>query len=128
MQISELIEQIGVNKKRQAEAYKTYKDLKEIEEIWKAELMAELDKSGLKSAKGEKYMASISSRSDVIVTSESDVVEWLKNDPNVEEDAYIGLKVSTFKPLANEVLKKTGEIIPGTERVIKDSLTIKENK
>lgn len=128
MQISELIEAIGINKKRQSEAYKNYKELKEIEDIWKLELAAMLEEAGAKSFKGEKYSAIVSSKSDIVVTNESEVIEWLKNDPNVEEDVYIGLRLTAFKPLANEVLKKTGEIIPGTDRIIKDSLSIKENK
>lgn len=128
MRISELIEAIGVNKKRQAEAYKNYKELKEIEDIWKQELQAELEKAGLKSAKGDKYLATLSERSDIVVTHEPSVIEWLKESPNVEEDAYIGLKLVNFKQLANQVLKETGEIIPGTDRIIKESLSIKENK
>lgn len=128
MSVSTLIESLGVNKKRQAEAYKAYKDLKEIEEIWKAELAVELEKLGAKSFKGKKYSAITTSRSDTIVTNEQSVIDWINNEPNIETDQYIGLKLANFKPLANQVLKETGEIIPGTDRVIKESLSIKENK
>jgi hypothetical protein len=128
MEIAYLVASLGELKSAQAETYKALKGMKETEEVLKQELMAKLSDNGLRSAKGEKYSASIASRSDIIVVDETAVVEWLKNEPNVEEDQYIGLKLLNFKPLANQVLKETGEIIPGTDRVIKESLSIKENK
>src|SRR5690606_29290920 len=101
---------------------------KEKEEQAKAQLMAMLTDTGLKSAKGEKYSASISSRSDVVVTHEQSVIEWLKTTPDVEADAYIGLKVTPFKTLAKEILKTTGEVITGTDLTTIESISIKENK
>ena len=126
--VSELIGHIGQNKKRQAEAYREYKDLKEIEEVWKNELMRKLQEVGLKSAKGEKYSASISSRTDIVVTHEQSVLDWIKETPNIEADAYIGLKKTEFKTLAKTLLKDTGEVVPGTELTTIESITVKENK
>lgn len=128
MDISGLIAHLGLNKKLQAEAYKSYKQLKEAEEGLKLELTNKLQEAGLKSAKGEKYSAIITARSDIVITHEQSVIDWLKESPNIEEDAYMGLRLANFKVLANQVLKQTGEVIPGTDRVTKESLSIKENK
>lgn len=128
MSVSALIEAIGELKSASNETYKAYKEMKNTEEELKAQLAEELHMVGLKSAKGEKYSASISSRLDITVTHEHSVIEWLENTPDVESDAYIGLKLTNFKTLAMKVLKDTGEIIPGTETVSKESITIKENK
>lgn len=128
MSISELIAKLGENKKQAANLYKSYKQLKEVEEVLKDELMLRLRENGLKSAKGEEYSASISERSDVVVTHEQSVIDWLRETPDVEEDAYIGLKTTNFKQFARQILKDTGEIIPGTDVVSADSISIKENK
>lgn len=128
MSVSALIEAIGELKSAQSETYKAYKEMQKTEAELKTQLMEELHAIGLKSAKGEKYSASISKKLDIAVTHEQSVIDWLENTPNVESDAYIGLKVTSFKPLALKVLKETGEIIPGTETVTKESLSVKENK
>jgi hypothetical protein len=126
--ISNLIEEIGLSNKKANETYKLYKEQKQAVDELKQQLIAELDKAGLKSAKGKKFQASIAQKLDIEVTHERSVIDWLKSDPNVEEDAYIGLKLTPFKTLAKEVLKKSGEIIPGTETVHKESLIIRGNK
>lgn len=125
--ISELVDELG-NLKRAANAhYSAYKDMQvHIAEL-SGTLQATLDSLGLRSAKSSKYGASISQRTNVVVTSETAVREWLENSPNVESDFYIGLKLTPFKQLANQVLKETGEVIPGTEVEFKDSITIKAN-
>lgn len=128
MDIANLISSLGELKKAQAEAYKTYKGMKEAEDSLKAQLIEQLQVVGLKSAKGDKYSVSISSRSDVVVTHEQSVIEWLKTSPDVETDAYIGLKMTPFKVLAKQVLKDTGEIVPGTNLKTIESISVKENK
>lgn len=125
--IAELIEQLGLNKKLASEAYKGYKKLKEAEEGLKAELLMKMAESGAKSFKGDKYGASITHKADIEIIHEQSVIEWLQNTPNVEADAYIGLKRTEFKNLARDMLKNTGELAPGTETVYKDFVTIKEN-
>lgn len=128
MGIAELIEHIGKHKQQAASMYKQYKELKDEEEMLKQELMARLQEVGLKSAKGERFSASMTSRPDVVVQHEQSIINWLKESPNVEEDAYIGLKVTPFKALARQVLKETGEVIPGTDLVTIESISVKENK
>ena len=128
MQISELIEALGHNKQAASEAYKAYKQIKNIEAELKEELVAELEKIGLKSAKGDKFQASITDKPDIVVTHEPSVLEWLKNEPNVEEDAYIGLKTTNFKTLARQILKETGEVVPGTDLTSTQIVTIRSNK
>jgi len=126
--IAKLIEAIGELKSAQSETYKAYKEMQNAETELKTQLLDELHRIGLKSAKGEKYSAAVSSKMDIAVTHEQSVIDWLNNTPNVESDAYIGLKLTNFKPLALKVLKETGEIIPGTITVSKESLSIRESK
>lgn len=128
MTISELIEQLGINKNLANETYTAYKKLKEAEEVLKAELYAKLTETGLKSAKGGKYTASITEKPSIVINHEQSILDWLKESPNVEADAYIGLKATPFKSLAMQVLKETGEIVPGTELQTTESLSIRANK
>lgn len=128
MTISEILEKLGDNKKQANDLYKQYKELKEDEESLKTELSEMLDMMGLKSAKGEHYTASISDKPDIQITHEQSVINWLNETPNVEADAYIGLKKTEFKGLALQILKETGEIVPGTELLTKEVLSIRSNK
>jgi len=109
-------------------AYEDYK-IKRIElDSLKNQLIEELEAIGLKSARTDDYTASIVSKPSIVVTHEPSVIDWLQNNPDVEPDVYIGLKQSSFKPLAQQWLTKTGEIIPGTEPQITEYLSIKSNK
>lgn len=128
MTVAELIERLGEVKEAKTSAYEAYKSVQTVEDDLKSQLVATLRETGLKSAKGQNYQASLSERSDIVVTHESSVIEWLNNEPDVEHDVYIGLKTTAFKTLAKEVLKTTGEIIPGTETRVTESLSIKANK
>lgn len=128
MNVSEVIQELGDLKQLSSAKYQEYKALKDTEDNLKELLQAELDKSGLKSVKGKHYLAAKTSRTDIVVDHEPSVIEWLENTPDIEADAYIGLKLANFKQLATKVLKDTGEVIPGTETLTKDSITIRRNK
>lgn len=128
MTLSELLQELGETKTEANAYYTAYKNMKGKEEELKTLLMAKLDEAGLKSAKGDKYSVSKVTKHDVVVTHEQSVLDWLKESPDVEEDAYIGLKTTQFKTLARQMLKDTGELAPGTETTISEVLTIKENK
>lgn len=128
MDIANLVAALGELKAAQSEAYKAYKGMKEAEESLKAQLMEQLQSAGLKSAKGENYQATVSDKPDIQITHEQSVINWLNETPNVEADAYIGLKKTEFKGLALQILKETGEIVPGTELLTKEVLSIRSNK
>lgn len=130
MNVSELIEAIGETKSEANKLYKAYKELSEKEAGLKSELQIKLTEMGLKSAKGEKYSASLSKRPNIKITHEQSAIDWLNNEPNLETDQFIGLKTTEFKKLALYRLseKGGGEIVPGTELVMSESLSIKENK
>ncbi len=125
MTVSDLVNELGKLSSQNKQLYKTYKEQKENEDSLRAELVAKLEETGLKSAKTNDFMASIAQRTDIRVTHEQSVLDWLKEAPDIETDQYIGLKTTNFKVLAKEVRKQTGEIIPGTEVVLSESLSIK---
>ena len=125
--IAYLVEMLGVQREASNAAYNGYKVIKETEDQIRFQLEMKLRDMELKSAKGADYTVSIASKPTIIVTREVDVIEWLKNTPDVESDFYIGLKATEFKSLAQSLLKNTGELVPGTEVVIKESLSIRSN-
>lgn len=128
MNVSELVDQLGILSTEGKALYKKYKALKEQEDSLRTDLYQTLQSSGLKSAKTNAYNAVISVKTDVLVQHEQSILNWLKTAPDVEADAYIGLKKTEFKTLAKQVLKETGEVIPGTELSTSEVLTIRENK
>lgn len=128
MTVAELLERLGENKALAAETYKAYKELKEAEQSLKADLTFLLKDSGLKSAKGEAFTASITETPTVVIRDEPALMEWLKNTPDVESDFYIGVKKVEFGTLAKQMLKQTGELADGTEVEVRESLAIRANR
>jgi hypothetical protein len=126
--LSRLLTELGTARLASSNAYERYKELKGIEDQLRYELEATLNGLGLKSAKGKDFIASIAEKPTIVVTHEQSVIEWLRETPEVESDRYIGLKATEFKSLAQAYLKGTGEVIPGTEVQIKESLSIRANK
>ncbi len=126
--LTELLSQLGSNKKQSNELYTQYKKLKEVEEQLKYDLLVLLKDSELKSAKGKDYTASISETPTIVIRDEAAVLEWLQNTPNIESDFYIGVKKPEFNTLAKQMLKETGELAFGTELEIRESLSIRQNK
>lgn len=128
MKVNDLIELIGSKRQHLNAMYSEYKDgMVELAEL-KQQLHEQLIESGLKSAKTDNYGVSIVQKPKIDVRSEQAVKEWLENAPNVESDAYIGLKLTPFKKLATTWFKDTGEMIDGVEYSSEESLTIKSNK
>lgn len=128
MTIPEIMTELGRLRSEAESAYEDYRIKKMELDSLKTQLTEELKAIGLKSAKSEKYTASIVQKPTIIVTHEESVIDWLENNPDIEPDLYIGLKKSSFDPLAKNWFSKTGEVIPGTETQVSEYLSIKQNK
>lgn len=126
--LSRLITELGTARAAASGAYEHYKELKGIEDQLRYELEAELHNVGLKTAKGSDFTASLMETPRVVVKHEPSVIEWLRNKPDIEPDRYIGIKATEFQTFARTYLKGTGEIIPGTNVEIRESLSIRANK
>lgn len=127
LSLSELVAALGQARAASTNAYEGYKEQKAIEDQLRYELEAKLHTDGLKSAKGADFTASITEKPTVVIKNEPAIIEWLKSTPDIESDQYIGLKTTEFKSLAQSLLKGTGEVIPGTEVEIRESLAIRSN-
>jgi hypothetical protein len=97
-------------------AWKTLDGFKQSTEAAKNEVYAELKSLGIKSAKTDDgFTAVIANRVNIAIKHEPSVIDWIRNNPDLEADVYIGLKKSAFDPIARTILKSTGEVVPGTE-------------
>jgi hypothetical protein len=128
MELKDLINHYGTLKNETNKLYADYKNLQMKLQQAKRVLENKLNEIGLKSAKSQNFGVSIATKPNITIQHEQSVLEWLKTTPNIETDVYIGLKTTAFKGLALQVLKETGEIIPGTELNQVESLTIRNNK
>jgi pantothenate kinase type III len=127
MNVSELIEEIGFKRNLLNQMYSQYKEeMVKLAEL-KQQLKIMLDESGLRSAKSTNFGVSIVSKPNILIQSEQSIKEWLENTPNIESDAYIGLKLTPFKSFATDWYKKTGEIITGTDIETSESISIRNN-
>jgi len=127
MSLSELVAALGNAREASSNAYERYKELKGLEDQLRYELEAKLRSDGLKSAKGADFTATITEKPTIVIKNEAAIVEWLNNTPDVESDQYIGLKATEFKSLAQSMLKGNGEVVPGTEVEVRESLAIRAN-
>lgn len=128
MTVAEILDKLGQTKQAGNELYVKYKQFKQEEDLLKSELLSKLRDDGLKSIKGQGYTASISETPTIVIKNEAEVMEWLRNTPDVEEDFYIGVKKPEFNTLAKQMLKETGEVAFGAELEVRESLTVKANK
>lgn len=126
--LSDLVAALGNAREAASGAYMAYKEIKGIEDQLRYELELMLHEQGLKTVKGQDFTASISETPRILIKNEQAVIDWLKEAPNIETDRYIGLKATDFQTLAKSILKGTGEVIPGTEVEVRESLAIKSNK
>jgi len=126
MELQSLIDEYGELKSKANKLYSEYKDLVVVVEEKRYELQKMLEATGLRSVKSANYGVSTVSKRNIAVTNEHLVMEWLKDTPDIEGDLYIGVKLTQFKQLADQVLKQTGEIIPGTEVSTKETISIKK--
>lgn len=127
MSLSELVAALGDARTASTNAYEGYKESKTNEDNLRYQLELKLREQGLKSVKGANYSAVITETPRIVVKHEGSVIDWLKNAPDVESDRYIGLKATEFQSLAKSMLKGTGEVIPGTEVEVRESLAIRSN-
>lgn len=128
MTIPELMEKLGSARRASKDVYDAYKAAKELEDGLRAELDTKLRSEGLRSAKNDDYIASITSKPLVKITDERAAINWLERQPDIETDLYIGLKKAAFDGLVKAALKTDGEVVPGTELENNEYLTIKEVK
>jgi len=119
---------LGEARAASTNAYQSYKELKTSEDNLRFELEQKLKETGLKSVKGATYNAVITETPRIVIRHEQSVIDWLQNTPNIETDQYIGLKTTEFQSLAKSMLKDTGELVPGTDVEMKESLAIRSNK
>ena len=108
-----------------SKAYSAYKEAKEIEDKLRQDVREQMLSTGLLSAKTKDLTASIVNKPTIEIKHEQSAVEWLKNEPNLETDQFIGLKATEFKKFALHRLKETGEEIPGTIIIMNQSLSIR---
>lgn len=126
MTLPELLDYYGDCKAEANKLYKQFKDLQPNLHELSLIVMDKLRENDLKSIKTSKYGVSITKRKDIAITSEKDAEEWLKNQPEIETDAYYGLKVTPFKQLVTKWFSKTGEIPNGTDITTKESITVRK--
>lgn len=128
LSLSELVMALGEARAASSAAYDGYKELKTSEDNLRFELEQKLKETGLKSVKGATYNAVITETPKIVIRHEQSVIDWLQNTPDIETDQYIGLKATEFQALAKSMLKDTGELVPGTEVEMRESLAIRSNK
>lgn len=127
MDLPQLISAAAEANKKAQEAYEAYATLKSASDVLRQQTIEKLHETGLKSAKNDNYSASISIRPSIMVVDETQVIEWIKKN-KMDLSIYTGLKKTAFDPIAKAALQKTGEIVPGTQIIEKESITIRSNK
>jgi|FreactcultureFD7_1027221.scaffolds.fasta_scaffold00292_12 chromosome segregation ATPase len=127
MKVTELLNELGKIRSEANQLYSSYKELKDQENRLRADLVGVLDDLGLKQAKNEDYIASISLVPKVVIKDELSAMEWIYKNLPEQQEQYIGIKRTEFGLMAKVMLKDIGELIPGTDVETTESLIIKAN-
>lgn len=128
MALTEILKKLSKAKENTQQAYASYAEARDAMELIKDELTAELKSQGLKSAKTDDFVASIVDKTSIQINHEASVIDWLKHQPDLEPDLYIGVKKQAFEPMAKLMLKNTGEVIPGTDIKTSEYLAVRKVK
>ena len=110
------------------EAYDKAKEAKAVADSIKDDILAEMHSFGTKSFGDDDFTAAVAEHVNIQIMHEPSVIDWLKHQPQIEPDLYIGLKKTAFDGLARAVMAKDGEKIPGTELEVTEYLTIRKGK
>ena len=108
--------------------YKAYEQAKANVDMQKEKVEAQLRAEGLKSARLKDFTVTIAERAKVVIMHEPSVIEWIKSQPNLESDLYIGLKKQAFEPIAKIAMSKNGEVIPGCAVEITEYPSLRDNR
>ena len=122
--MEDLLKQLNGASNLSKKAYLAYKEAKEIEDRLREDVREIMLSTGLLTAKTKDLTASIVYKPTIEIKHEQSALEWVRNEPNLEQDQFIGLKPE-FKKFALHRLKETGEIIPGTQAIMNQSLSIR---
>jgi phage host-nuclease inhibitor protein Gam len=123
--MDELLNELSELTKQTKVYYESYQQAKMREDLKRDELKQYMLSTGILSAKTKDLTASIVSKPTIEIKHEQSVLEWLENEPNLEIDQFIGLKLTPFKKYALHKLKETGEQINGIDVIMQDSLAIR---
>ena len=128
MNLTDIMADLLVAKHNSQSAYEVYKACKETENSLREELMETLNENQLKSAKDASTgtTATIATKIGIDIKDEKKVIDWIKNQPTLDADLYIGLIKSRFEGIAKTWLQQSGELVPGTELQEIEYLTVKE--
>lgn len=126
--MEDLIKQLDEAKYKAQRNYQAYKEAKQHEDELKEMIVAKLQELGLKSAKTERGTVAIVSKPRMVVANEAQVMQWLAETPEVEEDLYINLNKRAVEQLAKTWFKDTGEQVAGIEFEPTEYVSYKPNK
>lgn len=125
MDLQTKILRLGALRDLYSEAYDKYQELKAEYDMTRFLITQEMGQQGIKSLESGPFLTVRTVKPDLKLTDEAALLNWLQEQPNLETDMYIGLKWTNFKPVAKTLLKKDGEIPPGTELTMTESVTLK---
>lgn len=105
--------------------YSMYTEAKLLEDMKRDELKQYMLSTGALSHRTKDLTVSIVSKPTIEIKHEQSVLNWLKHEPNLEIDQFVGLKLTPFKKYALHKLKETGEQIDGIDVIMQDSLAVR---
>lgn len=127
MKISEHLEKYTKAKHEADEAYQKYAEKRDKADALKAALWEQMQKIGVDSVKSTVGTASVRRTQGFQITDMDLVRNWLM-DNGIDETPYIKFNKTGIDSLLATALKKNGELVPGTQLVTTEALSIREAK
>lgn len=128
MELNTLLDKLSATQAQYNKARETADRILQDVNALKEEVHIKLNELGLRSARNEDYTVTIASRRNYVITNEQDVINWLKEQPNLELDMYIGVKKKELDVLNKHLEKTTGEIPTGVEPLSKEYISLRKAK
>lgn len=123
--MDDLIQQYITDKEDFERAKLVQDEYKADMEATKAAIRAKLEELGMKSAKTDLGSVSVVEKPKLAIVNEAQVIQWMKEEPTIEEDLYMSLNKRALEPVLKEWVKQTGEVVTGVESQTTEYLSVR---
>lgn len=106
-----------------------YKELAEQIEALKCEIHYELQANkSMRSEPTDKGYYAMRVKTNKQSVDQNAALEYIRNRPDIEADLFLNVNNAMYKELAEQEIKKTGEVLPGIETYETEYITIRKVK
>ena len=96
--------------------------------LLRGDILIAMVNNKLKTVKNDYATVMVKPTASVVISDQHKVMDWLKENPDYDLETYLRLDKKMVDPIIKHVLTEDGEVVPGTEIVTAETISISRNK